>query len=186
MDGPRRQRPARPPRRPPPQAPPANAAASALPTLRTKADVDAAILTTEDRVLALRFGRQGDPACLATDNVVRLFFFFLFATGLEKAAPALRRMAAVCLVDVDAVPEYASYFEIEFIPSTVFFFNAHHVKVDCGTPDHTKFVGPVATKQDFIDLVETVYRGAMRGKPIVDCPIDPARIPRFELYYGEQ
>lgn len=41
-------------------------------------------------------------------------------------------MADIFIVDVDAVPVYARYFDISLIPSTVFFFNGQHMKVDYG------------------------------------------------------
>ena len=41
-------------------------------------------------------------------------------------------MAAVYIVDIDDVPVYTQYFDITFIPSTVFFFNGQHIKVDWG------------------------------------------------------
>lgn len=144
-----------------------------LDSLETKEDIDRAITKTTDIVLVLRFGRNEDSTCLQLDHL------------LAKCAAELANMAQIFIVDVDKVPVYTKYFDITLIPSTVFFFNAQHIKVDWGTPDHTKFVGSFRNKQDLIDVVEVIYRGAMKGKVIVTSPLDPANVPKYELIYKD-
>ncbi|KAM6592226.1 hypothetical protein CsatA_014831 [Cannabis sativa] len=146
-----------------------------LKTLRKKNEVDSIIRDTLEKVLVLRFGRPSDSACLHLDDV------------LCKSAPEVSKFATVALVDIDSedVQVYVNYFDITFIPSTIFFFNAHHMKMDSGTADHTKWVGAFHQKQDFIDVVEAIYRGAMKGKLIVHCPLPPERIPKYQLLYKD-
>jgi len=64
-----------------------------------------------------------------TDAALSLLCYVL---QLAKTADELALMAQVFLVDVDNVPVYVNYFDISLIPSTVFFFNAQHIKVDWG------------------------------------------------------
>ncbi len=39
-------------------------------------------------------------------------------------------MASIFTVESENVPEYIEYFDIKYIPSTVFFFNAEQMKID--------------------------------------------------------
>ncbi|KAK2144104.1 hypothetical protein LSH36_785g02013 [Paralvinella palmiformis] len=144
-----------------------------LTKLSTKREIDEVIQNTEDLVLVLRFGRENDSTCLRLDDI------------LAKASAELAKMAAIYIVEIDQVPVYAQYFDISLIPATVFFFNAQHMKVDWGTPDHGKFIGSFKTKQDFIDVVETIFRGAMKGKLIVHSPLDAANVPKYDLIYKD-
>ncbi|KAL5069213.1 hypothetical protein RYX36_020100 [Vicia faba] len=148
---------------------------SNMTTLSQKREVDSIIRDTIDKVLVLRFGRVSDPICLHLDQI------------LSKAEREVSKFATVALVDVDSqdIQVYVKYFDINLIPSTVFFFNAHHMKMDSGTADHTKWIGVFHKKQDFIDVVETIFRGAMNGKLIVTCPLPTERIPKYQLLYKD-
>lgn len=118
-----------------------------LTTLTKKKEIDTIIRDTIDKVLVLRFGRATDALCLQLDDI------------LAKSSRDVSKFADVALVDIDSedVQVYVKYFDITLIPSTVFFFNAHHMKMDSGTADHTKWVGAFHRKQDFIDVVEVCY-----------------------------
>eukprot|EP00794_Sanderia_malayensis_P015674 gene15674-17254_t len=144
-----------------------------LKKLSSKKEVDNAIRSVEDKVLVLRFGREDDAVCLQLDDV------------LAKTTAELRNMAEIFIIDADSMHVYVDYFDITLIPATIFFFNGQHMKVDFGTQDHTKFIGAFKTKQDFIDLVEVIFRGAMKGKLIVTSPIDQRNIPKYSLLYKE-
>ncbi|XP_058067894.1 uncharacterized protein LOC131217136 isoform X1 [Magnolia sinica] len=146
-----------------------------LTTLTKKREVDAIIRDTIDKVLVLRFGRSSEAQCLQLDDV------------LAKSSREVSKFATIALVDIDSeeIQVYVKYFDITLIPSTVFFFNAHHMKMDSGTADHTKWIGSFHRKQDFIDVVEAIFRGAMKGKLIVSCPLPPERIPKFQLLFKD-
>ncbi|KAF7820223.1 thioredoxin-like protein 4B [Senna tora] len=146
-----------------------------LTTLTKKHQVDSIIRDTIDKVLVLRFGRSSDSVCLQLDDI------------LSKSARDVSKFATVALVDIDSedTQVYVKYFDITLIPSTIFFFNAHHMKMDSGTADHTKWIGAFHKKQDFIDVVEAIFRGAMKGKLIVNCPLPPERIPKYQLLYKD-
>ncbi|KAL9262592.1 Sm-like protein [Drosera capensis] len=111
----------------------------------------------------------------------------LFLMKLSKSARDVSKFASVALVDIDSedIQVYVKYFDVTLIPSTIFFFNAHHMKMDSWTADHTKWIGAFHRKQDFIDVVEAIYRGAMKGKLIVTCPLPPERIPKFQLLFKD-
>ncbi|XP_065918282.1 thioredoxin-like protein 4B isoform X2 [Dysidea avara] len=141
--------------------------------LTTKKQVDSAIRDTEDKVLLLRFGKENDPVTMQLDNT------------LTKNEHLLSKMADMYSVDTDDVPVYTQYFDITITPATIFFFNGQHIKVDWGTADHTKFIGSFRSSQDLIDVVEVVYRGAMKGKLMVTSPLEHGSVTQYSLLYKD-
>ncbi|GKC18013.1 ribonuclease H-like domain-containing protein, partial [Tanacetum coccineum] len=47
-----------------------------------------------------------------------------------------------------------------------------HIMIDLGTGNNNKINFPIKDKQEFIDIVETVYRGARKGRGLVISPKD--------------
>lgn len=56
-------------------------------------------------------------------------------------------------------------------PCTImFFFRNKHIMIDLGTGNNNKINWAMTDKQEFVDIVETVYRGARKGRGLVVSP----------------
>ena len=65
-----------------------------LPHLHSGWEVDQAILTEEDRVVMIRFGRDQDPTCMIQDEV------------LMGIAEKVKNFAVIYCVDLDEVNDH--------------------------------------------------------------------------------
>ncbi|KAL1929076.1 hypothetical protein VTP01DRAFT_2135 [Rhizomucor pusillus] len=118
--------------------------------------VDQAILSEEDRVVVIRFGHDWDPTCMKMDEV------------LYSIAEKVKNFAVIYLVDITEVPDFNKMYEL-YDPCTVmFFFRNKHIMVDLGTGNNNKINWALDDKQEMIDLIELVYRGARKGRGLVN------------------
>ncbi|CAM9297681.1 unnamed protein product [Heterosigma akashiwo] len=131
-----------------------------LPHLRSGWAVDQAILTEEDRVVVLRFGHDYDSVCMQMDEI------------LFELVEDVKNYAVVYLVDISEVPDFNTMYEL-YDPCTVmFFFRNKHIMVDLGTGNNNKINWAFNNKEELIDIIETVYRGATKGRGLVVSPKD--------------
>ena len=131
-----------------------------LPHLENGWEVDQAILSEEDRVVVIRFGTDYDEQCMQMDET------------LFKIAEEVRNFAVVYLVDINKVPDFNVMYELYDRVTVMFFFRNRHMLIDFGTGDNNKINWPMSDKQELIDIIETVYRGAKKGKGQVVSPKD--------------
>eukprot|EP00879_Flechtneria_rotunda_P004996 GHRR01005272.1.p1 GENE.GHRR01005272.1~~GHRR01005272.1.p1 ORF type:complete len:143 (+),score=10.71 GHRR01005272.1:225-653(+) len=131
-----------------------------LPHLHSGYAVDQAILGEEERVVVIRFGHDWDPQCMQMDEI------------LASVADQIKNFAVVFLVDISAVPDFNTMYELYDPCTTMFFFRNKHIMVDLGTGNNNKINWAMNDKQEFIDIVETVYRGARKGRGLVVSPKD--------------
>lgn len=135
-----------------------------LPQLRTGWHVDQAILSEEDRVVVIRFGRETEPECMLMDEL------------LYKILEKIKNFAVIYLVNLDEVPDFNQMYELDqddSEPYTImFFWRNKHEMVDFGTGNNNKLNFVVDDSQEMIDIIETVYRGASKGKGLVVAPRD--------------
>ncbi|KAG0569833.1 hypothetical protein KC19_6G119000 [Ceratodon purpureus] len=122
--------------------------------------VDEAIKSEEERVTIIRFGCEGDTTCMEMDEV------------LVKVAEKIKKFAVIYLVDVKEVHEFNVMYEL-YDPCTImFFFRNKHIMIDLGTGNNNKINWAVRDKEEFIAIVETVFRGAKKGRGLVVSPKD--------------
>uniref|UniRef100_A0A672S0M3 Thioredoxin-like protein 4A n=1 Tax=Sinocyclocheilus grahami TaxID=75366 RepID=A0A672S0M3_SINGR len=84
----------------------------------------------------------------------------------------VKNFAVIYLVDITEVPDFNKMYEL-YDPCTVmFFFRSKHIMIDLGTGNNNKINWTMEDKQEMIDIVETVYRGARKGRGLVVSPKD--------------
>jgi DIM1 family U5 snRNP protein len=129
-----------------------------LPHLTSGWAVDQAIVTEEDRVVVIRFGHDHDPDCMLQDEI------------LSKIAEDVKNFAVIYVVDSTEVPDFNAMYELYDACTIMFFFRNRHILVDLGTGNNNKIDWPLQNKQELIDIIETVYRGAKKGRGLVISP----------------
>eukprot|EP01086_Lenisia_limosa_P004380 TRINITY_DN19638_c0_g1_i1.p1 TRINITY_DN19638_c0_g1~~TRINITY_DN19638_c0_g1_i1.p1 ORF type:complete len:143 (+),score=33.42 TRINITY_DN19638_c0_g1_i1:94-522(+) len=131
-----------------------------LPHLHSGWEVDQAIVTEEEKVVIIRFGHDYNPTCMLMDEL------------LYKVSHKLTNFAVVYLVDTSEVTDFNRMYELTDDVSTMFFYRNKHIMVDLGTGNNNKVNWAMNDEQEFIDLIEIVYRGARKGRGLVIAPKD--------------
>ncbi|ETS64785.1 hypothetical protein PaG_00748 [Moesziomyces aphidis] len=143
-------------------AQPASRMSYFLPHLPTGWHVDQAILSEEDRVVIIRFGHDTDPVCMEMDET------------LYKISTAVQKFAVIYLVDTTQVPDFNKMYELYDACSVMFFYRNKHIMIDLGTGNNNKINWAITERQELIDIVEVVYRGASKGRGLVISPKEAA------------
>lgn len=131
-----------------------------LPHLHDGWEVDQAILSEKDKVIIIRFGHDGDRTCMQMDEM------------LYQIAYPITNFARIFLVDLSEVPDFNNMYELFDPCNVMFFYRNKHIMVDFGTGNNYKLNFLLPDKQELIDIVECVYRAAVKGRGLAVSPID--------------
>ncbi|CAN6866186.1 unnamed protein product [Brassica oleracea] len=152
-----------------------------LPHLHSGWAVDQAILAEEERLVVIRFGHDWDETCMQVTFSISICsrltsnlpsFVSIMDEVLASVAETIKNFAVIYLVDITEVPDFNTMYEL-YDPSTVmFFFRNKHIMIDLGTGNNNKINWAMKDKQEFIDIIETVFRGARKGRGLVIAPKD--------------
>ena len=91
---------------------------------------------------------------------------------LYRIAERIKNFAVIYVVDVTEVPDFNKMYELYDPCTTMFFYRNKHIMIDLGTGNNNKINWPLQDEQEMIDIVETVYRGARKGRGLVVSPKD--------------
>lgn len=144
----------------PSTTPPTTMGSVVIPHLVTGWHVDQAIMSEEDRLVVIRFGRDWDPDCMRQDEV------------LYKIADRVKNFAVIYVCDLDQVPDFKQMYELYDTVTMMFFFRNKHMMCDFGTGNNNKLNWVLEDKQELIDIIETIYKGAKKGRGLVVSPKD--------------
>jgi DIM1 family U5 snRNP protein len=108
----------------------------------------------------------------AIDSDKRYTLLSILRYNITLDTEDVKNFAVVYLVDISEVPDFNTMYEL-YDPCTVmFFFRNKHIMIDLGTGNNNKINWAFSDKQELIDIIETVYRGAKKGRGLVISPKD--------------
>jgi DIM1 family U5 snRNP protein len=71
-----------------------------------------------------------------------------------------------------AVKDFNTMYELYDPMTIMFFFRNKHMMCDFGTGNNNKLNWVLEDKQELIDIIETIYKGAKKGRGLVVSPKD--------------
>lgn len=142
--------------------------------------MDQAIVTEEDRLVVIRFGHDWNKECmvgLRSRLITPLtngcdYLLQVMDETLYGIAEKVKNFAVIYLVDITEVPDFNKMYELYDECTVMFFFRNKHMMVDLGTGNNNKINWAISDKQEMIDILEVIYRGARKGKGLVMAPRD--------------
>lgn len=120
------------------------------------------------------FGKYGAimKVCLLIGNTNIQKLGYIILLYFLSSSVQVKNFAVIYLVDITEVPDFNKMYEL-YDPCTVmFFFRNKHIMIDLGTGNNNKINWAMEDKQEMIDIIETVYRGARKGRGLVVSPKD--------------
>eukprot|EP00928_Gymnodinium_smaydae_P072665 TRINITY_DN55994_c0_g1_i1.p2 TRINITY_DN55994_c0_g1~~TRINITY_DN55994_c0_g1_i1.p2 ORF type:complete len:143 (-),score=24.18 TRINITY_DN55994_c0_g1_i1:189-617(-) len=138
-----------------------------LPHLHSGCAVERVVTTEAEKVLLLRFGHDYDPECMEIDEV------------LAAVLPRVQQYCQIHLVDTKEVPDFCQQYELYDPCTLMFFYRGRHVQIEMGMGDRFKITWAPHGKEELVDLIETVHRGAQQGRDLVVFTRDYALSYRF-------
>lgn len=91
---------------------------------------------------------------------------------LYAVSEKVSNFAITYLVDITEVPDFTKMYELYDACTLMFFYRNKHIMIDLGTGNNNKINWAITDKQEMIDIIETVYRGASKGRGLVVAPKD--------------
>lgn len=90
--------------------------------------------------------------------------------SITGIADRVKNFAVIYVCDLDQVPDFKQMYELYDPVTLMFFFRNKHMMCDFGTGNNNKLNWVLEDKQELIDIVETIYRGAKKGRGLVVSP----------------
>ena len=94
---------------------------------------------------------------------------------LYGIAEKVASFAAISLCDSDQVPDLNEMYALYDPMTIMFFYRNKNLMCDFGTGDKNKMNFVIHDKQEMIDIIETIFRGATKGRGLVVSPVQHSR-----------